>query len=53
MHDVPINIGQPKISPLVSVRQTLVIYPEQVQNRGIQIVDVHGSWGPRFLRGLG
>ena len=35
------HIGQPEVSPGVSVREPRVIEAEQVQDRGMQVVDVH------------
>lgn len=34
------DVGQPEATPLVFVRQSLVIDSHQVQNRGIEVVDV-------------
>src|SRR5262245_3951656 len=36
-----VDVGQPKIAARIAVRESLVVEPEQVQNRGVQIVDVH------------
>src|SRR3981189_2252323 len=45
--DPPLDVGQPHVSSGVSKGQPLVIEPEQVQDRGVQVVDVH-----RVLDGL-
>lgn len=35
------DVGQPEATPLVFVRQSLVIDPHQVQNCGVEIVNVN------------
>ena len=35
------NVGQTIVSTGVTVRQPLVVEPHQVQDRGVQIVNVH------------
>ena len=37
----PLDVGQPQVASGVSVGQTLVIEPEQVEDRGVQVVNVH------------
>ena len=37
---LPRDIGEPEVPPLETVDQPFVIQPEQVQDRGVQIVDV-------------
>src|SRR5258708_35430310 len=39
-HDLAGDVGEPEVSPLVAVREPLVVDPEQVQDRGVEIVDV-------------
>ena len=39
------DIGQTKIAALEAIRQSGVIDPEQMQDRGIQIVNMHGVLG--------
>jgi|GEM_PF-6739339 hypothetical protein len=42
-----LDVGQTHISSGISIGQPLVIEPEQVQDRGVQVVDVHGVFdGP-------
>ncbi len=45
--DHPLDVGQPHVAAGVAVGQALVIEPEQVEDRGVQVVDVH-----RVLDGL-
>src|SRR5690606_37130065 len=40
-HDVTVHVGEPKVAALVTERQPLVVDAEQVQQRRVQIVDVH------------
>ena len=40
MQDVPMDVCQSEISPLKSERQSLVIQPQLIQDRRLQIVDV-------------
>ena len=39
-HNLPVHVGQPEVSSLESVGQFLVVEAEQVQQRGVQVVDV-------------
>ena len=41
MHDATMNIGQPKITTGVSICQAFMIDTKQVQNGGMQIMNVH------------
>lgn len=41
MDDVAVHVRQTKIAAAVTVRQTGVIEPHQVQNRGMKVVYVH------------
>ena len=45
LHDRPVHIGQPMVPPLVLERQLGVVNPQAVQNRGVQVVDVHRVLG--------
>ena len=40
--NLAVHVGQPKSTALVPERQSLMIDTHQVQNRGVQIVDVDG-----------
>jgi len=40
-NDIPFDIGQTKIAALESVRQPGVFQTEQMQNRGLNVVDVN------------
>lgn len=53
MHDVPMDIRQSEISPLIPVGQFAMIDAEQMKDRGVQIVDMHRAGGPAFFVGLG
>ena len=44
-HDLAVDVGQPEAAALVQVGQAFVIDAEQVQQRGVEIVDVHGMLG--------
>jgi hypothetical protein len=37
---VPLHICESEVPPRVAVRELLVIQPEQVQDRGVEVVDV-------------
>ena len=41
MHDLSRHIRQPEIPPVIPIRQLLMIQPQQMQNRRVQIVDAH------------
>jgi hypothetical protein len=45
LHDFAVDIGQSEIAALEAERQPRVIEAQQVQNRGVQIVHVHGFRG--------
>ena len=49
----PLHVGQPKISPSVPVRQTLVIDAHKMQDRGVQIVHIDGARDDRFAEVVG
>ena len=38
--DVAVDIGQPEVAAAVAISQTLVVESDQVQNRGVQVMDV-------------
>ena len=40
MHDVAVDVGQAEVAAGVAVGQPLVVEAEQVQDRGVQVVDV-------------
>ena len=40
LNDVPVHVGQPEVAALEAVGQPLVVEAQQVQERGVQIVDV-------------
>ena len=39
-HDMAFDIGQPEIAACVAIRQTFVVEAQQVQDRGVQVVNV-------------
>src|SRR5438270_294792 len=41
LHHLPIHIGQPEVAAGMPISQLLVIQPQQVQNRGMQVVIVN------------
>ena len=41
MSDVPVDIRQTKISAAVSISEFGVIESHQMQDRGVQVVDIH------------
>jgi hypothetical protein len=43
--NVPVNVGQAVVPALEAISQTLVVDAELVQDRGLQVVDVHGVFG--------
>ena len=47
LHDSTVEIGQPEVSALKPVRQSLVIETQQLKYSGLQIVDVGGIAGHR------
>lgn len=42
LDDFPVHVGEPKISSLIPNRQPHVVYPEEMQHGGVEIVNVHG-----------
>ena len=38
--DVAVDIGQPEVAAAVAISQTFVVESDQVQNRGVQVMDV-------------
>jgi len=51
MHNVAGDVGQPEIAAAVAIRQSLVIHSQQMQDRGVQIVDADAILD-RFVAGL-
>ena len=41
LDDVPVHVGQPEVAALEAVGQPRVVEAHQVQDRGLEIVDVH------------
>ena len=39
MHDVPMHVGQAEVAALVLERQLLVVDPQQVEDRRVEVVD--------------
>ena len=39
-NDPPVDVGQPLVAAAVEVGQQRVVEPQQVQDRGVQVVDV-------------
>ena len=40
LHHAAVDIGQPEVAAAVAVGQPLVVDAQQVQDRGVQVVDV-------------
>lgn len=45
MHDLTMHVGQAEVSTAVAVGQSLVVQAHQVQDRGVEIVNVDGILG--------
>ena len=43
LDDVSVHVGQAEVATLESVREALVVDAEQVQDRRLKVVDVHGG----------
>jgi hypothetical protein len=41
-NDFPVDVGQPKVAALMAIGQSCVVDPQQMQNCGIQVVNVYG-----------
>src|SRR5262245_62654471 len=47
VHDIPGDVGEPEVATVVPVRELLVVEPQEVQDRGVQVVDAHPAFdGP-------
>jgi hypothetical protein len=51
--DDALDVGQPHVAPGMAIGQALVIEAEQVQNRGVQVVDVHGVFNGLIAQFVG
>ena len=40
LHDIPSDVGETEVATVEAIRQLFVVEPHQVQQRGVQIVDV-------------
>lgn len=49
MHDMAVDISQTEVTSLITVRQPSMVNSQQMQDRGIEIMNVHGAGRPRFL----
>lgn len=45
LNHVPMHIGQAEIATLIAVGESLVVESQLMQDRGLQIVDMHGLLG--------
>ena len=43
------NIGQTEVAALVSISKFSMVNPKQMQDRGIQVMNMHGILGPMML----
>ena len=46
---MPVNVGQTEVAPLISVGKLTMINAKQMQDRGIQIMNMHGILSPMML----
>jgi hypothetical protein len=53
VHNMAVHVGEAEITTLMAVREALVIDAEQMQDRGIEVVDMHGARRPFVFVGLG
>lgn len=51
LHHVPMHIGQPEAAALVFERELRVVDAELVEDRGLQVVHMHGAGREGFFRG--
>src|SRR5687767_4711808 len=42
LHYVPVHVRQPEVAALEPMRESLVVEAEQVEDRGVEVVDVDG-----------
>lgn len=42
LHDPPADVGQPEVASHVPIGESLVIKPHQMQDRRLQVMDMHG-----------
>ena len=52
LHDVPVHVGEAEVAALVLVGELRVVDAQQVQDRGLQVVDVDGAGGELVFGGL-
>lgn len=50
---MPVDVGEAEIPALVSIGEFSVVDPQQMQDRGIEVVNVHATRGPVIFGGLG
>ena len=41
LDDIPVHVGQPEVAALEAIGQPRVVKAHEVQDRGLEIVDVH------------
>ena len=46
---MPVNVSQSEVPSLISISKFAVVYAKQMQNRGIQVMNVHCAWSPLLL----
>ena len=51
MDHIAVHIGEPKIAPLVAEGQFGVIDAHEMEDRGIEIMNVHRSWSETMFVG--
>ena len=50
LHDAAIHVGQSEIPAVMRIREPFVVDPQQVQNRRVQVVQVHSAPGPAGIQ---
>ena len=49
LDDMAMNVGETEVAALVSISKFSMVNPKQMQDRGIQVMNMHGILGPMML----
>ena len=49
LNDMAVHVGKTKITTLIAVSQPGVIYAQQMKDRGVKVMNVHGARSPLVL----
>ena len=49
LNDVTMHVGETKVATLIAVSQPGVIYAQQMKDRGVKVMNVHGARSPLVL----